>query len=148
MSDAVDTTVQLHLIGGMRFDAQGTDGLTLPLDSDAIHGGSGGGYRPMELLLVGLGGCAGMDVISILRKKRQQVTEYHIEVSGVQAEAYPHIYTEIAIRHTLHGHDLSPNAVQRSIELSEAKYCAAYAMLHQSARITSSFEIHPAAPAD
>lgn len=89
-----------------------------------------------------------MDVISILRKKRQQVTAYYIEVSGLQADSYPHVYTEIDIRHTLHGLDLSPIAVQRSIELSEARYCAAYAMLHQSARITSSFEIHPAAPAD
>lgn len=148
MADQDATVVEITLRDGMRFDALGTDGVAVSLDSDAVHGGSGAGLRPMELLLVALGGCSAMDVITILRKKRQEVTEYRVEVGGVQAQEYPHVFTAITMRHILHGSNLADEAVRRSIELSESKYCSAYAMLKQVADITSSFEIHPAAPPD
>ena len=140
--------VTLELRSGMRFDARGEDSIVIPLDSDAVHGGVGEGFRPMELLLAGLGGCAAMDVISILRKKRQEVTAYRVVMEGEQAEEYPRVFTAITIRHVLHGHELDEEAVRRSIELSEQKYCPAYAMLAAAARITSTFEILPADPAD
>lgn len=140
--------VTLSLQDGMHFTAQGTDRLTIDLDAGEEHGGQGNGLRPMELLLAGLGGCTGMDVLSILRKKRQQVTDYQIEVSGEQATTYPHVYTSIHVRHVLTGTNIAPEAVRRSIELSETKYCPAYAMLVRAAAITSEFEIHPAVPAN
>lgn len=141
-------TVQIDLQAGMRFDAVGLDGITVMLDSSPEHGGTEAGLRPMELLLIGLGGCTAMDVISILRKKRQDVTSYHVEVSGTQQKEYPRVFTEIAIRHIFTGNNLSPEAVERSIELSESKYCPAYAMLSKAASISSSYEIQPAGPVD
>jgi putative redox protein len=142
------TTIEVTLQSGMHFEAVGAEGISVPLDSAPQHGGVGAGVRPMELLLAGLGGCTGMDVISILRKKRQNVTAYRVEVSGVQAQEYPHVFTEISIRHVLAGHDLSDEAVRRAIELSEKKYCPAFAMLEKAAHITSSYEIHPAGASD
>jgi putative redox protein len=142
------STVEIELQAGMHFDVTGEEGFSIALDSDAAHGGEGKGFRPMELLLAGLGGCTAMDVISILRKKRQMVTTYRIIVEGQQSEEYPRVFTDITMRHILHGTDLREDAVQRSIELSEQKYCPAYAMLAETARITSSFEILPDEPVD
>jgi putative redox protein len=140
--------VELVLQEGLLFEAWGQDGAPLRLHAPIEHGGTAPGFHPMELLLLGLGGCTGMDVISILRKKRQDVTAYRVEVSGVQQDAYPHVYTDITIRHIVHGNDLSQEAVRRSIELSEAKYCPAFAMLSKAARVTSTFEVLPEAPSD
>jgi putative redox protein len=98
----------------------------------------------MEFLLAGLGGCTGMDTISILRKMRQNVTDYRLEVSGVKAPEHPKVYTEIAIRHIYTGHDLSEAAIRHSIELSEEKYCSAYAMLRKAAEISTTFEVRSA----
>jgi putative redox protein len=140
--------VTIELLDGMHFVAQGHDGVTVDMDASEEHGGRGKGFRPMEMLLVGLGGCTGMDVVSVLRKMRQTVTGYRIQVSGVQRPEHPHIFTHITITHILEGNDLSEDSVQRAIELSETKYCSAYAMLKESAEITSSFEIHSAVPAD
>lgn len=140
--------VEITLQGEMRFEARGRDRVQLTLDAPPQHGGRGPAYHPMELLLVALGSCTGMDVISILRKKRQDVTGYRIEVSGVQQDAHPRVYTQISIRHIVRGNNVSEEAVRRSIELSETKYCGAYAMLSQTARITSTFEVLPPAPPD
>lgn len=145
---AASGTVLVELKEGMRFDAVGEDGVVVQLDSDAVHGGVGSGFRPMELLLAGLGACTAMDVISILRKKRQNVTAYRIEVSGTQAEEYPRVFTDITIRHILQGNELSSDGVQRSIALSEEKYCPAFAMLSKATSITSTFEIQPIPPRD
>jgi putative redox protein len=140
--------IAVDLEGNMRFKSVGEDGVAVLLDSDAAHGGEGAGLRPMELMLVSLGSCTGMDVISILRKKRQDVTGYRIEVSGARRGEYPRVFTEIDVRHVLWGNDLSESAVSRAIELSESTYCPAYAMLSKAARITSSFELRPEIPAD
>jgi putative redox protein len=133
--------VAIDLQDGMHFTASGADGHSVRLDSSDDFGGTGRGFRPMELLLVGLGSCTAMDVVSILRKKRHQVEGYRIEVSGEQATDYPHVFTHIAIRHVLRGKGLTSDSVQRAIDLSEQKYCPAYAMLSKAATITTSFEI-------
>ena len=145
-SDTVTMTIDLD--EGMRFVTRGADGIEVALDSDAEHGGSGAGFRPMELLLAALGSCTGMDVISILRKKRQAVTGYRVEVTGTRAADYPRVFTAIAVRHVVRGHDVAEDAVRRAIELSESKYCPAYAMLSKAAPITSDFEVQSALPAD
>lgn len=136
--------IQIRLVDGMHFEASGEDGVTVALDSPESHGGQGRGFRPMELLLVGLGSCTGMDVISILRKKRQDVTSYSVQVRGVSSTAIPHVYTEIDVHHVVLGNGVSEEAVGRAIELSETKYCPAWAMLRKSARLRSSYEVRPA----
>ncbi|HLJ67480.1 MAG TPA: OsmC family protein [Chloroflexota bacterium] len=141
-------TMSIDLLEGMRFETAGQDGVTVTLDSDAEHGGSGRGFRPMELLLTALGSCTAMDVVSILRKKRQHVTGYRIEVTGVRANDYPKVFTAITIRHILSGPDLSEDAARRAVELSEAKYCPAYAMLSKAAAITTELEVEAAIPPD
>lgn len=133
--------IELTLQDGMNFTAVGVDGVAVSLDSSEEHGGTGVGLRPMELMLVSLGGCTGMDVLSILRKKRQQVTGYRIEVSGEQASQYPHVFTHIRLRHIVTGIDVREDALQRAIQLSEQKYCPAYAMLSKVTPITTEYEI-------
>jgi putative redox protein len=96
---------------------------------------------PMELVLLALGSCTGVDVISILKKKRQHVTDYRIEVSGERREDFPRSYTRLFVKHILRGHDLSEQAVARAIELSDQKYCSVAATLRGSAEIVTSYEI-------
>jgi len=129
---------------GMRFEGTASSGHTVILDSSAEHGGQNAGFRPMELLLVGMAGCTAMDVISILRKKRQKVTGFEVRVCGERAEEHPRIYTDIHVEYVVRGEDISPAAVERAIQLSEEKYCSASAMLGKAARITSSYRIEPA----
>jgi putative redox protein len=95
----------------------------------------------MELLLVGLAGCTGMDVISILRKKRQQVTGYAVHVVGGRAEDNPMVFVEITVVHIVTGHHIQPEAVARAIQLSEERYCGAGAMLGKVAHLTHTFRI-------
>lgn len=96
---------------------------------------------PMELLLLALGSCTGVDVISILKKKRQHVTDYRIEVSGERREEFPRRYTRLEVRHIVRGRGVSERAVAQAIELSDTKYCSVAATLRGSAEIITSYEI-------
>lgn len=96
---------------------------------------------PMELLLLALGGCTGVDVISILRKKRQQISDYRIEVSGERREEHPKAFTRLFVKHIVRGHGVSKDAVERAIELSDQKYCSVAATLRGAAEIITSYEI-------
>jgi putative redox protein len=100
---------------------------------------------PLELLLIALGGCTGVDVVSILKKKRELVTDYRVEVGGDRRDEYPRSFTKLRVHHVLTGHNLSRAAVARAIELSEQKYCSVAATLRPAAEITTSFEIIEAA---
>ncbi len=134
--------------GGMAFDGgAGSGPWTIPLDAEAAAGGADQGFRPMELLLVGLAGCTAMDVISILKKKQQDVTGFEVETVGARADEHPRVYTDIQIVYRVIGHNIDPKAVARAIELSETKYCPASAMLRERAAITSRYEIVEAASA-
>jgi putative redox protein len=104
----------------MRFEAVVGSGHTIVMD----EGGSDTGARPSELVGVALAGCTAMDVISIMRKKRQAVSRYEIRVSGEQVDGHPHNFTRFDVVHVFEGQDLDPAAVARSIELSAVKYCA------------------------
>ena len=134
-------TAQVKLETGMRFDAASGSGHHVTLDASEQDGGQDTGFRPMELLLVGLGGCTGMDVISILRKKRQQVTGYEVHVTGIRAEDHPMVFVEITVEHIVTGHRLQPEAVARAIKLSEERYCGAGAMLGKVAHLTHIYRI-------
>ena len=126
--------------GGLAFEATAGSGFQTRMDSSAPLGQETG-FRPVEMLLVGLAGCTGMDVISILQKKRQRVTGFVVAVTGTQTEEYPHIFTDIMVHYTVRGWQVDPQAVARSIELSATKYCPVWAMLAATARIQSKFTI-------
>jgi putative redox protein len=114
-------TATLTLAGGdLRFEAQVGSGHTIVLD----NGEGDTGARPAELVGVALGACTGMDVISILRKKRQAVTGYEIRVTGLQEEGHPHNFTRFDVVHVVDGEGLDPEAVRRAIELSATRYCS------------------------
>ena len=127
--------------GGMQFVASADSGHAVVMDADADSGGNNTGPRPMELLLMGIGGCSGMDIISILRKKKQQVTGLDAHVSGTVADEYPHRYTEITLKYIVRGKELSQDAVKRAVQLSMDKYCSVKATLEGSAKITFSYRI-------
>src|SRR5712691_12722228 len=143
MAEQMTATVRLGT--GMRFDAEAGSGHHVTLDAAEHGGGENAGFRPMELLLIGLAGCTGMDVISILRKKRQHVTGYEVHVRGVRAEEHPMVFVEITVEHVVTGHRIQPEAVARAIELSEERYCGAGAMLGKVARLTHTYRIVEAA---
>ena len=132
---------KVTLMKDMQFSGKATSGHTLIMDADAESGGHNAGSRPMELLLVAFGGCSGMDVISLLRKKRQQVTGLEINVKGEKTEDYPKIYKEVHIEYVVKGKDIQKEAVERSIELSLDKYCSVGATLSKAGKITSSYKI-------
>jgi len=111
------------------------------MDADDTAGGRNGGFRPMELLLVAFGGCSGMDVISILRKKRQPVAGLEINVSGDKVENFPKIYKEIHIEYIVRGKGVDKGAVERAIALSLDKYCSVGATLSKAGTITHSYRI-------
>ncbi len=110
-------------------------GFSLPIDTKAEQGGDDSGFRPMELILLGLAGCTAMDVISILEKKRQKVTNYEVLVNGERSETHPKVFTHILVEYVVTGENVDPAAVSRSVELSETKYCSAYGMLSKEVNI-------------
>lgn len=99
------------------------------------------GVSPMELLLLGVAGCTGIDIVHILGKKRITLDQFEVRVRGKRADDYPMVYTEIVVEYLLWAEDLSPKAVEQAIELSEEKYCSASAMMSKSAEIRSSYRI-------
>jgi putative redox protein len=130
-------TARAHFDGGMRFTAQAGSGHQVIMDTaDEKEGGQNSGFSPMELPLVALIGCVGMDVVSILRKQRQEVTGYDLTVSGTRAETHPQVFVAITVEHTITGRDLKRAAVERALELSRTKYCSVSAMLGKTAEIT------------
>ena len=112
-------------------------------DGQILMGGKDDQDRvsPMELLLMGLAGCTGVDVVSILEKKRQSLTNFQVNVRAKRADDYPMVYTAIEIEYILTGEGLSQKAVEQAIQLSEEKYCSASAMLGKTAEIRSSYQI-------
>ncbi len=111
--------------GGLHLVAEAGSGDRLEMD-DAK---GGRGFRPAELLMVSLGGCTAMDVVSILAKKQQAVTSYEVDVTGEQREPHPHAYTDVVVEHRVEGDPLDPEAVRRAIELSATKYCTVTAVM-------------------
>jgi len=128
---------------GMAFRARAGTGYELLMDTSPDFGGAGSGFEPLELLAVALGGCTAIDVLSILRKKRQAVTGYHIRVVTRQVQEHPQIYSHFVVLHILQGRGLDPRAVARSIELAALKYCPVGAMLEGSTQIVHQFRIVP-----
>jgi putative redox protein len=123
---------------GRQFVAESGSGHAVVMDDAAGHTGP----KPMEFALLALGGCTAIDVIGILRKKRQEVTGYEIELRADQAPEPPMVFTRVEIKHRLRGR-IDPEAVKQAIHLSETKYCSVGVMISKTARIETSFEILP-----
>ncbi len=112
------------------------------MDAPSAYRGEGTGVRPLELVLYALAGCTGMDVISVLEKKRQDVSGLELEVSATQREdEFPKIYTDINIEYVVRGRGVKPEAVARAIELSETKYCSVKGMLGSQVNVTTSMRV-------
>ncbi|GAB4494835.1 MAG: OsmC family protein [Anaerolineales bacterium] len=126
----------------MSFTGSADTGFELPLGADPSVGGANDGFRPLELMAVSLAGCTAMDVISILRKKQQDVTAFEVRVHAEQQHEHPHVFTQAIITYLITGHNIAEAAVTRAIELSATKYCPAQAMLAQSLPIDLVYEIY------
>ncbi len=125
----------------MQFIGESDSNHAIVLDTIPAVGGHDSGIKPFELFLIGLAGCTAMDAISILKKKRQQVTGFQVSVEADRADEHPKVFTKIHVKYRVEGHHIKPLAVQRAIELSETVYCPSYAMLSKAASITNEFEI-------
>jgi len=134
-------SAKVTYVKGMQFVGDSSSGHTVVMDSDSSAGGHNTGLRPMEMLLMAAGGCSGMDVISILKKKRQHVTGFDIQVKGKKAKDFPKKFTEITLEFVIRGKNISEGAVKRSIELSMNKYCSVKATLEGTAKISYSYKI-------
>jgi len=134
-------SAKITYVNGLQFVGEGSSHHAIVLDGDSSAGGHNSGLQPMELLLIGIGGCSGMDIISILKKKKQDVTSIEINVNGAQAADYPKKFTDITIEFVLKGRNISEEAVKRAIDLSMNKYCSVKATIEGTAAISFSYRI-------
>lgn len=132
---------KVTFVDGMRFVGSADSGHAVVMDAPLSVGGGNTGPTPMELLLIAFGGCSGMDMVSILKKKRQDIDRVEILVEGKKAEQHPMKYTEIHISYAVTGRDVSEESVKRAVELSLEKYCSVGAMLGAASKITHSYKI-------
>jgi putative redox protein len=133
-------TASATLLSGMHFVGD-IEGFHIDLDAEESVGGTGAGPQPHRLLLQALAGCTAMDVISILRKKRQQVSGLKVEVQGSRADQHPRVYTRIDVLYHVSGKNVDSQAVERAIELSSTRYCPVIAMLGKVAEIHTGYDI-------
>jgi len=125
----------------MSFVGESGSGHSVVMDGAPEAGGRNLGVRPMEMVLLGLGGCTAFDVISILHKSRQQVVDCEVELEAERAEDIPKVFTKIHVHFIVSGKDLDPNKVAKAVALSADKYCSASRMLEKAAEITHDFEV-------
>ncbi|MEW5806241.1 MAG: OsmC family protein [Acidobacteriota bacterium] len=126
---------------GMKFEAYSTSGHTIIMDAAPEVGGSNQGPRPMELVLLALGGCTAMDVISILKKMRKEIESFEIKLEAERAEEHPKVFTNIKVLYTLKGKNLKEAEVERAMNLSKDKYCSVGRMLNKVAKLAYQFLI-------
>jgi putative redox protein len=140
------TNAQINWIEDMQFVARADTGHAIVMDASVDGGGFGSASSPMEVVLMGLLGCTAMDVISILKKKRQPVEGFKIFATGERAAEHPRAYTAIHLEYVAYG-EVAPDALARAVQLSEEKYCGAMATVRGVAKITSSTRVEPVARA-
>ena len=138
---STDITLHATLTTGTRFEVETASGQHLALDTTDSGTEQSSAPSPMETLLAALAGCSGISMLSILRKKRQDITDYEVHVCGKQAETYPHIFTEIRVEHLLTGHALQKEAAQRALQLTEERYCSVSVMLSKVTVLTQTCRI-------
>jgi putative redox protein len=128
----------------MAYVAQSPSGHAVVMDGPPELGGQNLGPRPMEMLLMGMGGCTAIDVVNILRKSRQDLHDCEVQLEAQRADSDPKVFTQIHVHFILTGKNLGTKHVERAIQLSAEKYCSASIMLGQTAKITHTFEIRDA----
>ena len=135
----------VHWTGEVSFKAESETGHSVQMDGPPDQGGENRGPRPMEMLLMGLGGCASFDVLSMLKKGRQQVTNCVAELEADRADAVPAVFTRIHLNFVVTGHDLKEAQVKRAVSLSAEKYCSASIMMEKAGvEVTHSYLIEVA----
>ncbi len=135
--------VRIKWIEGVAFLGESQTGHAVVMDGAPENGGRNIGMRPMEMLLIGMGGCTSFDVVTILKKSRQPVVDCVAEISAERAEDIPKVFTKIHVHFIVTGNDLNEKQVARAVSLSAEKYCSASIMLSKSVAITHDFEVRP-----
>ena len=133
--------VKVKWVDGMMFLGESESGHTVTMDGPPNLGGRNMGIRPMELLLLGMGGCTSFDVMQILQKSKQQVTDCVAEISAERVDTVPKVFSDIHVHFVVTGKELKPAMVERAVKLSAEKYCSASIMLEKAVNITHDFEI-------
>ncbi len=135
--------VRVKWIDGVSFVGESETGHAVVMDGAPENGGRNIGMRPMEMLLIGMGGCTSFDVVAILKKARQPIFDCVAEIEAERADEVPKVFTKIHVHFVVTGDNLNPAQVERAVKLSAEKYCSASIMLSKSALITHDFEIKP-----
>jgi putative redox protein len=135
---------RVKLVEGITFVAESGSGHAVVMDASPDLGGRDLGARPMELVLMGAGGCSAIDVVHILRKSRQDMVDCIVELEADRAAEDPKVFTRIHMHYVVTGRGLNPAQVERAIKLSKEKYCSATIMLAKTAEVTSDYEIREA----
>ena len=131
----------LKWAGGAAFVGLSSGGHKVVIDGPPEGGGRDLGPRPMEMILLGLGACSSYDIVSILKKARQDISSVEIDVDGKRADSIPSVFTDIHLHFRVAGRNVSERQVERAVQLSAEKYCSASIMLGKAANITYSFEV-------
>lgn len=132
---------EVYLVKGISFVGKADSNHWVAMDGPPEFGGVAAGSRPLELLLIGLAGCTGMDVVSILAKKRLPLDEFRVDAEAERAADHPKVFTEIKISYYFRGDGLTDEDVVQAIELSQEKYCSVSAMLSRAAKISYEYTI-------
>lgn len=137
----MNMTAEVVLEEGTRWRGIAGSGHSLAIDGPVEAGGLDAGFRPMELMLLSLGGCMGYDMITILRRMRQEVTGYRLRLMGERSDDPPAVYTSVRLEHLIVGKGLEPDKVERALALAADRYCSAWAMFARTAKLSNSFRI-------
>ena len=129
-------SAKVSWVDGALFVAEAGSGHTFTMDGSAEVGGRNLGARPMEVMLIGMGGCTAIDVVSMLKKQRQDIVGVEVSLVGERAGDHPMVYTEVKLVYTVRGRKLNRALVERAVSLSDEKYCSANAMFKKSAKVT------------
>jgi putative redox protein len=141
MGDGMNALIKS--VEGLTLAAKAGSGHWLVMDTDAEVGGMDGASKPLELVLMGLGGCTGMDVLSILKKMRVAVDRFEMALEADRAEEHPKVFTKIRVEYRLYGDGIDPLKVEKAIDLSRSTYCSVSAMLSKSVPIEFVYRINP-----
>ena len=137
----MEVTTHARWVEGLKFAGAGWSGHEIMMDANVESGGEDSGARPMELLLVGLTGCTGMDVVSLLRKMRVPFTGLELNVSADKSEEHPSVFTAIRLEYVVRGQDIDPEKVNKAVALSMERYCSVSAMLRKACPIEHSVRV-------
>ena len=133
--------VNMKWSGGMKFDSVSAFGHKISTDTAEEHGGNNDGYKPTELLLYGIAGCTGVDIVRLMKKQRQEMTSLEIEVTAHNHEDYPKWFHTFEIKYIATGKNLEEKRLVKAIEMSEEKYCIVSKTMQEQAKVTTSYEI-------